>query len=145
MEGHAVFHPVRSFQQGRIEDHRPLAQTKVISGCSVSKVFFVQDKASILFLLCRMSLKDFSIKLQLKDNQAFMRQTLLVVYLIPEFKSPGVQRAQNVKIKSEADRSLTKKVSEINMQHSQAGWASALHSLLCLNVTFNGHLPPQSI
>ena len=47
--------------------------------------------------------------------------------------------------KSEADRSLTKKVSEINMQHSQAGWASALHSLLCLNVTFNGHLLPQSI
>lgn len=74
-----------------------------------------------------------------------MRQTLLVVYLIPEFKSPGVQRAQNFKIKSEADRSLTKKVSEINMQHSQADWASALHSLWCLIITFKTHLPPQPV
>ena len=50
---------------------------------SVSKMFFVWDKAPILFLLGRMSLKDFSIKLQLKDNQAFMRQTLLVAYFFP--------------------------------------------------------------
>ena len=60
------------------------------------------------------------------------------------FKSPGVLQPKG-QIVSGADLSFTRKVTMIKYTVYQAEWASALHSLLCLNVAFKIHLPPQSV
>ena len=59
-------------------------------------------------------------------------------------KSPGVLQPKG-QIISGADLSFTRKVTKIRYTVNQAEWVSALHSLLCLNVTFKIHLPPQSV
>ena len=60
------------------------------------------------------------------------------------FKSPGVLQPEG-QIVSGADISFTRKVTMIKYTVYQAEWVSALHSLLCLIVTFRTHLPPQSV
>ena len=59
------------------------------------------------------------------------------------FKSPGVLQPKG-HIVSGADLSFTRKVTMMKYTVYQEKWASALHSFLCLNVTFKIHLPPQS-
>ena len=60
------------------------------------------------------------------------------------FKSPEVLQPKG-QIVSRADLSFTRKVTMIKYTVYQAEWASALHSLWCLIVTFKTHLPPQPV
>ena len=144
MEGHADLHPVHSFQQGRTEDHRPRVQTKVISGFPSAKCFRPGQGIHTVFIM--KSVPEGFFHQTTTQRQSGIYETDPPSSLsFPNSNHLGYNEPKMSRSNLKQIVLSLRRWAEINMQHSQAGWASALLSLLCLNITFNGHLPPESI